>query len=897
MVLMHPLQLTVVLLLIILVHCDPLYLRFQKLSDSMGRSGDLFGDSIATFNSTLVIGASGNFGLTRDNNAVAVFQAVQSSWRSPEILHPVPGTETSRFGRSVSLNQDWLAVGAPRFTGGGAVFIFQRLPYEFAQSQILQISRQKDEATDYGFHVALRNTTLAASALGFHPANSSADSVGFGAVTIHTLGGDGLTWIQRQLITANEHVRDDFGYRLALHPTVDQLIVTSISINEGRVYVYNKETEADIYHQTQVISPPGGLLFGISVDIHADLMFVGQTVVDTSSKACGAVYVYKATYTPEDTAIAPYWDFALTVTPPPPYTGHADHFGEAVSYCHDTSMLMVGLPGRDFGSGGFLLFTFNHTTLEVEGDAQYFSPTLGHKAGLGQTVLATPNALFASAVLEDNGAGSVYAMTADRCIPGTFLDTLYSCAPCPAGSFSSDTGAIVCQDCNTGAYQPEVGQASCKACTGLEGSLAYGRQTTCHDWITPQVVLYELPIAVTYSLVEKRIPDDHAFAIIFDGEPIDMALGMDVNKDILYIFPRARAEWNSFPSGHFVVHVNLINQQNNPHFLMEVPVTLKFGKTSVEYNDGMLKLYSPGLACPYEIYYPGIDSTGATINAQVAKHEGDFTGCWASVTATVKNMAALEPKFRFVKSTKNNGSIRGHVVGGTGTDMVCMKLSIPIIDSLGLSFALDGKVSAVYVNDGEACTGTSSKPTELAALIQGQPFFNTTLPVSGCWYCTAAIIAVTAYVAGRACCCGIIVLSASIVLGVVSHTRLVQRSPVETSLPVPTLQLPESYQKSESESSHLLPLGSPSSHSKTATSRSKSKSKSKSKRTKPIPVPKPTDSASLWTALVPPCVNDPSHSKNQTSSTRTSKTAQSWFETVTWIDDGDRTMLLPANER
>ena len=206
-------------------------------------SYDYFGRSVSLSGDTLAVGAVGEDGNATDdpsNNdvggsgAVYVFTRSGTTWSLQDYLKAASPASEDRFGESVSLSGDTLAVGAywesRDATGGpgdnttyrsGAVYVFTRAGTAWSRQAYLKASTigANDE---FGWSVSLSGDTLAVGAKledsaatgvgGGQRDNNARDS---GAVYVFTRSGG--TWShQAYLKASNTNDYDHFGHSLSL---------------------------------------------------------------------------------------------------------------------------------------------------------------------------------------------------------------------------------------------------------------------------------------------------------------------------------------------------------------------------------------------------------------------------------------------------------------------------------------------------------------------------------------------------------------------------------------------------------------------------------------------------------------------------------------------------------
>ena len=224
---------------------------------------DYFGSSVALSGDTLAVGTygEGSSATGIDNNqtdnsarksgAVYIFTRSGSTWSRQAYIKASNPDEDDRFGKSIALSGDTLAVGAywedsnaagvnAALTGGsgtqadnsvsnsGAVYVFTRTGSTWSQQAYIKASNP-DEDDRFGKSIALSGGTLAVGAFrensgaaginGNQNDNTKEDS---GAVYIFT--GSGSTWSQQAYIKASnpdkrDPIRgygDEFGWSVAL---------------------------------------------------------------------------------------------------------------------------------------------------------------------------------------------------------------------------------------------------------------------------------------------------------------------------------------------------------------------------------------------------------------------------------------------------------------------------------------------------------------------------------------------------------------------------------------------------------------------------------------------------------------------------------------------------------
>jgi hypothetical protein len=315
----------------------------QKLWVNDGAEGDCFGAAVALSGDTLVVGAAGDdIGANYDQGSVYVFTRNGGWWDEQQKISASDGAQSDRFGWSVALEGDTLAVGADHDAIGsnvdqGSAYVFVR----GGGTQPVWTQQQKLTAGDgavgdsFGSAVALEGDTLVACA----PFDDIAANPNQGSAYVFTRSG--ATWTQQQKLTAGDGAADDrFGHAVALSD--DKLVVgapyAAIGSNyqQGSVYAFTRT--GTVWTEGQKLSAGDGMgedRFGSAVALGGETLAVGAPNRFTSGDTgLGAVYVFAFTgsWVPQET---------LTTA-----SGASNEmFGHAVALSNDT--VVAGAPGHE----------------------------------------------------------------------------------------------------------------------------------------------------------------------------------------------------------------------------------------------------------------------------------------------------------------------------------------------------------------------------------------------------------------------------------------------------------------------------------------------------------------------------------------------------------------------
>ena len=295
---------------------------------------DLFGYSVSLSGDTLAVGAVGEAsnttgvnGSQSDNSAswsgaVYIFTRSGTTWSQQAYLKASNTGAGDRFGHSVSLSGDTLAVGAPNEdsigTGvngdqsdstltimSGAVYVFTRSGTTWSQQAYLKASNT-GAGDSFGDSVSLLGDTLAvgaggenSNATGMNGNQSDYSASESGAVYVFTRNG--TTWSQQAYLKASNTERgDSFGYSVSL--SGDTLAVgargeassatgvngsqsyNSRTIESGAVYVFTRSGTTWSQQAYLKASNTGrDDRFGFSVSLSGSRLAIGADREDSSA--------------------------------------------------------------------------------------------------------------------------------------------------------------------------------------------------------------------------------------------------------------------------------------------------------------------------------------------------------------------------------------------------------------------------------------------------------------------------------------------------------------------------------------------------------------------------------------------------------------------------------------
>jgi FG-GAP repeat/Bacterial Ig-like domain (group 1) len=267
----------------VFVRSGGVWTQQQKLTASDGGFGDRFGDSVALAGDTLVAGAPLDDVGAGNQGSAYVFVRSGGVWTQQQKVTASDGAVDDRFGSSVALTGDTLAVGAP--SGGVRASFAQGSAYVFVRSGGAWTHEAKLTASDgaagdsFGSAVALASD----SALVGSPGDDVGANGDQGSATVFTRSS--AVWTQQAKVTASDGAPgDDFGRSVAL--AGDSVVAGAplddfgANFDQGSVYVFGDPVPASV-----VLTPPS------DTNVVGSTHTVTATVTDTGGNPVAGILV------------------------------------------------------------------------------------------------------------------------------------------------------------------------------------------------------------------------------------------------------------------------------------------------------------------------------------------------------------------------------------------------------------------------------------------------------------------------------------------------------------------------------------------------------------------------------------------------------------------------------
>jgi hypothetical protein len=325
-----------------------------KLTSGLGASNERFGNALALFGDTAVVGAAlDDVGANADQGAAYVFTRVANHWLLQARLTAADGAAGDQFGFSVAVSANSVLIGSYLDDVGdaidqGSAYVFTRSGNTWSQ-QIKLTSDDSEPLELFGYAVAMSGDSALIGARGDRVA-------GINQGTAYVFTRAGTSWsFQQKLFAANGLRLDFFGLAVALAGNTALIgasgVDTIANADQGAVYVFTRVGNS-WSQQAQLFAADGAAfdLFGGAVALSGDSAVIGALTDDVgTNNDQGSAYVF--------TRSGSDWSqqSKLVAT-----DGAAnDRFGSAVTIFGDT--IVIGSPLDTVGSaarqGSAHLFT------------------------------------------------------------------------------------------------------------------------------------------------------------------------------------------------------------------------------------------------------------------------------------------------------------------------------------------------------------------------------------------------------------------------------------------------------------------------------------------------------------------------------------------------------------
>jgi uncharacterized repeat protein (TIGR01451 family) len=205
-----------------------------------------------------------------------------------------PSNRDNIFGHSVSIDGNFAIVGAPGGNSsgnrpGGVAYIYEKVNTSWVLRQRL-VPNDSTSSGKFGWAVSIKGDLAIVGDPDYNIPQNITNSVG--RAYIFQRGTNGI-WIQQsQLNSINPDVNGQFGYAVSIE--TDYAVVGQYGSVPSRTYVFPRSGTNWLAPQTLLGDNPSGG-FGVSVDIDADKIIVGQgfdNFGNVNTPARGSAFIF-----------------------------------------------------------------------------------------------------------------------------------------------------------------------------------------------------------------------------------------------------------------------------------------------------------------------------------------------------------------------------------------------------------------------------------------------------------------------------------------------------------------------------------------------------------------------------------------------------------------------------
>jgi hypothetical protein len=235
---------------------------FQKLVSDDGQvPNELFGESIAIYGNTIVVGA------IFDNNegAAHVYKFNGLQWvREIKLAAIDGGVANSEFGNSVAINGDVIVVGERADDSGqGAAHVYTYNGVSWQNTKKLISGDGRTSGDLFGNNVAVYNDVIVVGV--------DFDDGNMGSVQVFRY--DGSDWIFEKKITTPELSSNQFGISISIYDNTILMGDARDNSQNGAVYVYEYDG-SDWINTKKLLGQEEGEQFGFYTSIYKENVFV-----------------------------------------------------------------------------------------------------------------------------------------------------------------------------------------------------------------------------------------------------------------------------------------------------------------------------------------------------------------------------------------------------------------------------------------------------------------------------------------------------------------------------------------------------------------------------------------------------------------------------------------------
>jgi hypothetical protein len=375
-----------------------------KFNASDGVLSDHLGVSVALDGDYALLGASGDDDNGDSSGSAYIFKRTSTGWEQEDKLLPSDGAEYDNFGSAVSISGDYAVVGTEDHATFGAVYIFKRDDTNWYQHAKL-IDSDPVIYDYFGRSVSIEGEYLAVGA----GSDDVQGVLGAGSVSIFKRNDTAWT-LETKLVASDRQFDDRLGCSVSIYgvyaiggaPYDDDN-----GDNSGSAYVFKRNDTG--WTQMAKLLPTDGEkwdMFGNSVSINEDYAVVGSVGDDDNGDYSGAAYIFKRGGTTW------YQHAKLTASD----ATEDAHFGESVSINGDTIIIGAHYDD-DNGDNSGSAYVFKRVGTTWTEEAKLIASDGTPYDYFGKSVSTDGDYALVGSYSDDNGKGAGYVFTRKKAVP------------------------------------------------------------------------------------------------------------------------------------------------------------------------------------------------------------------------------------------------------------------------------------------------------------------------------------------------------------------------------------------------------------------------------------------------------------------------------------------------